>query len=254
MNKNSTSQTKSLGFFKIKRIIKQVNKKAEVRDALKPKMKILSSKLDINETILDSLLKDRIIYGKHDNTNTWLREPLVDKEPVFSVRNGCLMTQADSKFALFKKFACEKNQQNIVSSLENAVCRVILNKSDYFDIFNKYKHNRRLEFCESVAVFVVWLSRYLKYKVTAFVFDFLSVYVYCLYSQCVDSESIVELLTKPKTKAKCYGDLASAEKLYYEIYGSSRFAYMDLNVLVEYLVDYCVENKIFDQEETSLSS
>ena len=245
-NMNSTFQTQDSEQLPVTHSSNQVHKQSPLNQPNKPKSKKSKDNYDIEDTILDSILKDKIIQGTSSITNTWLCDPLYEPSSPFTVQNDSLLTPADSSWPKFKTLAIENGHIEFLALFENTFIDVLLNQLLFFNSFNKYCSTRKHSAVSGTSVFIIWLSKYLKQKITAFLFDFLVVFLYTIWKKEKSTEGLDRYFTENVINQSNQADLSEAEGHFYAIYGDDRVAYMDFGVILQYLVSYFLGNDLLE--------
>ena len=243
---NIGTQTQTIAFFKVKRSEIQNLKDSRIERASKTRVKRQSTKISIEDFILDSILKDRIIFGSNSITNTWLADIFTKTPEPFSVSNDCSLKMADNDWQLFKNFVIENGHEEFLLKLESTFKDVLLHRAAYFNKFNKYIRSINRNIYEGVTIFVIWLSRYFKHKITLFIFYVLSILLYIIYRSNPSDTGILRYFIDRFVTKKDFSDVNEVENLFYTIFGERKISYIEFKTIVQYLVDYFSANGLLN--------
>lgn len=125
---------------------------------------------------------------------------------------------------------------------ESTFIKVLTYRYDYLNLFNRYIYNNKPTVFEITSIFIIWLSKYVKHKISAFLLDFLAVFLYVLWTKNQTDEGVKQYIADVFINEASFEDMKEVEQLYYLIYGQSRIMYFDSKVLISHLVDYFMGN------------
>ena len=248
-NKDEAStQTQPIAFFRVKRSDNQKSKGIKSEKPTKTRVKREIQKINVEDYILDSILKDRLIYGKSSITNTWMADIFTKNPEPFRISSDNEFSTADNDWQMFKRFLVDQGHSGYLTSLEKAFKEVLLHNSIYFNMFNKYTKASKKSIYQSMAIFIIWLSKYLKHKITLYLFYVVSMFVYVIWTKNHFEDEIKQYLIDNFTGNENLSDIAETEQLFYTIFGSSKISYMEFRTVIQYLIDYFAGNGLLSDK------
>lgn len=247
-NSNVTSQPDNSDLTDPKQSGQQVQTTESFQKLSKPKPKRSKTWYDIEDEILDSILKDKLIQGSTSITNPWLPDSLTGIPSLFTFKDTSLIAPPDSGWPKFQKLVLDNGDIQFNRAFECAFVHILSNKSTFFNQFHKFTSTSKPSVFEGVALFVVWLSKYLKPKITAFIFDFLAVLCYGAWKKSNDLTATERYFINNIIKQRNADDIVEAGESFYQVYGANRIAFLDFEVVVQYLADYFMGNDLLSLE------
>lgn len=235
-----------------KSIYKRISTKKEEKGKIGPsKLKIEKAvnkkqmfDIECEDYMLDLILKDKSVPGKSLIQNTWLKDVFSEPSIPFKVENNKLVIQIDINLDVFKDYLDKRHHSHFFIAFEAAFIRIIQNKGQNFDVFHKVIIREGRTVMDCFSIFIIWVSRYFKPIQTAFIFQFLIVWLYVLWLKKPDENELKTYFIEHYIKKEDNFEAEESFELFEVLYGSIQARHMDLSELLCYVVEYFLGNDL----------
>ena len=238
MRKESSAQTHTIAFFRVKNNSQANGRPSKQEKQNRPFVQKPPAQPEVEDLLLDKILKDRVIYGNTNITNTWLDDFFVHRPGIFSVDLDRLVVSADSQKNLFEDFVKQQNNEEFLNTVETIFVEIFVQRQNTFTPFNKLVRTGNVGALEAFAFFNIWLSKYLKVKIVAFLFDCLLVFLYVIWKSGGSIEAIDAFFRENHSFARSDDLVKEVEALFYTIYGQARMTYLGFETVIQYFHEY----------------
>ena len=199
--------------------------------------------IESEDYMLDLLLKHKQIFGKK-NINTWLKDVFYEPAIPFKIEGSRLVIQLEVNLDLFKDFLNKNKHIHFLDAFEAAFIRIVQNREQNFDIFNKVILREGRTVQDGFSIFILWVSRYFRPGISAFIFDFLIVWLYTMWLKKPDDGELRAYFIEYYLRQENYCEEKESIGLYNTVYGPNRVKYIEMELLLSYVVDYFLGNDL----------
>lgn len=209
------------------------------RTFLKEVSRINKKVLDMEDYMLDRILSQNLIQIRGRVQNPWLKNPLKMTFP-FSVRDGKLSLNFESKYLQQTLCSSQNNRSEFLNELEASFVHVLTNYSEYFTRFYKYRFTPRRTFTLAIAIFVIFLAKYLKRKHIVYITEFLVVFACHLSSIRARKHDFDRFIVEQFVQAEGRSIVAHVEQQYSGLKDQDTSPSLEAGFLVKLFVDFLV--------------
>lgn len=222
------------------------DEKIDTSDSLHNEKIGISEKIDIENYLLDLILKDKLIYGK-TISNSWLRNPFENNKEYFGLDVNKIFLLENDYYKIRKSsFLQDRKKIEFLDYFEKSFLEILTNQRKYLNSFLKFKNNSTNDVIKGFSIFLIWLSNFLKPMYLSF---FLELLIFFFF-YCLDSKQSTEsydffIIKKILDQHDCYEVIGKqCEKNYLQWLGFSKPLYMSSNQVIQFFIDYLVGNDI----------
>lgn len=194
--------------------------------------------VSIEDYMLDLILSQDLIYTKKKVKNPWLKNPL-KMEEYFTIREGRLQLNFESKF-LKSSFGNAGGEDIFSKDLEVAFVDVLTNPSRFFDSLYKYKYEPGRSFAHAIAVFVVFLGKYLKRQHIVYVTEFIVMFAHQLLAKKEPDVSISRYIVITFLKNQDFRTIDETEEQFLVFQANQQGPTLRPKFLVGIFIDFLV--------------
>ena len=197
---------------------------------------------DIEDHLLDLILRDKIIFGKMIS-NSWLKKPFDVGERIFCEEKLFLF---DNDYEILKNiFSKDTSKKEFFFMFETNFKSILRNKKKYLNCLNKYKLKTVRTVIEALCVFLIWISKYLKKIYIVFFLEILLVFMIYCTDQCFNIKFLKEYLINGVLTMDDYHKIGEeCEKNYFKFLGYSKPLYISNKEVIKYFLNYLIGNDI----------
>lgn len=197
---------------------------------------------DIEDHLLDIILKEKIIFGKMIS-NSWLKNPFCEEKAIFCEKKIFIF---ENDYEILKKiFFNENKKKEFFAMFETNFNFILNNKNQYLNCLNKYKLNTVKTVIEALCIFIIWISKYLKKIYISFFLEILIIFLIYCTDQCKDFKLLKKFLIENILILHDYQEIGEkCEKNYFKYLGYSKPLYLSIKEVIKYFLNYLIGNDI----------
>ena len=238
---DKSTQTDSVDIFTVRA---PVRKNQKIKKLAEPKIDMMQyEKMTVEDEIVDKILKGKIVVSKNHISNVWL-DQRITKKPTFKAINNTLVVDESNRIEELRAFMEENGFIDSFSQFEEIYVEVLENRSKYLDLFNKMIPGSTNSPYVAMAVMCVFMSKYLKPEISAFIMVYTFLLYYKISSQANLSQSPTELLSIHFNSETSTHNKQDIDRLLEQFYGETYLSFVDTSDLFQMIKSYIVENKI----------
>ena len=195
-------------------------------------------KLDVEDYVLDCILNEQIQTVNSLIINNRMKKDFYTSPISFTIENNKLKSHFDSNIPILKAYMEGINEGEIWRSFEETIIEVLKEKHLHLNKFNKFIYRPNRTVAQGLAIFVIWLSRYLDPKTFNYVFAIAFLTLFVQNRKVPDGKGFREYFWKKIAEETNFDDAEEIEVLYRVIFEEDGELALSVHDLLSHIADY----------------
>ena len=168
---DKSTQTTPFRSFRIREMplrFKRIFKRKLIPNLTSP----ISNEVRAEEHIINTILSKGRIKVKNEAINVFIKNPF-DTESYLYVKEGRLCLTIDCLYKTIKLSNNKGKGKSLVEEFEAVIVNILVSNNHYFDELYRVKEKSTYSITQLIAIFLIYLSKYIEKRVFSCLFDLL---------------------------------------------------------------------------------
>ena len=232
---DKSTQTPSFRSFRIREMPQRFKRIFKRKLTPNPSLSI-SKKPTAEEYVLDAVLSKGCVKVRNGAINVFIKG-LFDTDAYLAVKEGRLCLTIDCLFKTFKSSIENEKEKSLVDEFEATIVNVLVYNSCYFDEFFRVREQNTYPILQLIAIFLVYLARFIEKKLYSCVFDFFFQLFYHLRS--IHQNKLEEHFIHDYVEKRQFSELEAIEKEYKDSGREWPFHFFKQKEILSLFCDFC---------------